>query len=79
MSIDDIELWDSVDGSLLSLRDFIKNRNLNYPKLPEVDASIPVGDASSSSDKATSEANPSVESMYVGMYRTALEMIDAER
>lgn len=82
---DDIELWNSVDGAVDTLKQYIKRHRLPYPVLPEpLDAvSASVGErvgAQEEGDDGKHESSPEEQhDMYVGMFRTALEMIEENR
>ena len=74
---DDIELWESVEGALDALSAFIEDHSLPYPALPETGTAAP--SASSKDGNADDDMPGGGHEMYVGMYKTALEMIEDER
>lgn len=72
---DDIELWTSVDGALDALMEYINCRRLPYPELPLTSESSSAVATAGSADGGGQDTHD----IYVGMYRTAIEMIEEER
>ncbi len=66
--VEDIELWNSVDGAIEALQTYIDQNQLSIPTLPTV--------LSTSSTDLGPSTNAN---MYVGMFKTALEMIEEMR